>query len=43
MTARLAKNQEEVEEIMEISPEKAIEEYVTELGTFGAEDIVWKE
>lgn len=42
-TAEVPEDMREVEEIMEISPEKAIEEYVTELGTFGAEDIVWKE
>lgn len=41
-TAELQEDRKEMARETEISPEKAIADYVTELGTFGAEDIVWK-
>lgn len=42
-TAEVPEEMSEAAEVLEISPGKAIEDYVTELGAFGAEDISWKE
>lgn len=42
-TNELPETVQEKAEAIEITPETAIQNYVKELGTFGASDIVWKE